>query len=96
MSFRILILFGAATVLLGQTPPPNPPTPRPVPQIKLSMDNPAVKQPEVPPDRVVITVGDIKITAAQFNSFIDTLQPQAGSDPGLQEPGDVSRVEPGG
>jgi peptidyl-prolyl cis-trans isomerase C len=76
MSFRILILFGAATVLLGQTPPPNPPTPRPVPQIKLSMDNPAVKQPEVPPDRVVITVGDIKITAAQFNSFIDTLQPQ--------------------
>jgi parvulin-like peptidyl-prolyl isomerase len=73
---RSLILFGAATVLLGQTPPPNPPTPPPMPQIKLSVDNPAVKQPEVPPDRVVITVGDVKITAAQFNALIETLQPQ--------------------
>lgn len=47
-----------------------------MPQIKLSVDNPAVKQPEVPPDRVVITVGDVKITAAQFNALIETLQPQ--------------------
>jgi len=73
---RSLILLGAATVLLGQTPPPSPPAPSPMPQIKLSVDNPAVKPPDVPPDRVVITVGDIKITAAQFNSFIETLQPQ--------------------
>jgi peptidyl-prolyl cis-trans isomerase C len=76
MFSRSLILFGAATVLLGQTPPPKPPAPPPMPQVKMSVDNPVVKQPEVPPDRVVITVGDIKITAAQFNAFIDNLQPQ--------------------
>jgi peptidyl-prolyl cis-trans isomerase C len=75
---RSLILFGAATVLLGQTPPPqSPQTPPPMPQIHLTAENPPmVKQPEVPPDRVVITVGNIKITAAQFNALIDTLQPQ--------------------
>jgi peptidyl-prolyl cis-trans isomerase C len=47
-----------------------------MPQIKLSLDNPAAKPPEVPPDRVIITVGDVKVTAAQFNALIDTLQPQ--------------------
>jgi len=73
---RSLFLFGAATILLGQTPPPSPATPPPGPQVKLTVENPAVKQPEVPPDRVVITVGDIKITAAQFNALIETLQPQ--------------------
>jgi peptidyl-prolyl cis-trans isomerase C len=73
---RNLILFGAATALLGQTPPPNPAAPAPTPQVKLTVDNPAAKSPEVPPDRVVITVGDIKITAAQYNALIDTLQPQ--------------------
>ncbi len=79
MFSRSLILFGAAAVLFGQTPPPSPstapPTPPPMPQIKLSVDNPQVIQPEVPPDRVVITVGDIKVTAAQFNALVDTLQP---------------------
>jgi peptidyl-prolyl cis-trans isomerase C len=74
MFSRSLILFGAATVLLGQTPPPSPP---PMPQVHFSVENPPiVKQPDVPPDRVVITVGDIKITAAQFNALIANLQPQ--------------------
>jgi peptidyl-prolyl cis-trans isomerase C len=41
------------------------------------VDNPpVVKQPDVPPDRVVISVGDIKITAAQFNAFVETLPAQ--------------------
>jgi peptidyl-prolyl cis-trans isomerase C len=82
-SFRIPILFGAATVLLGQTTPP--PTPPSMPQVKLSVENPLVKPPEVPPDRVVITVGDTKITAAQFNAFIDTLQPQYKNNPGARK-----------
>ena len=48
-----------------------------MPQVHLSVENPpAVKVPEVPPDRVVITVGDIKITAAQFNAFVETLPAQ--------------------
>jgi peptidyl-prolyl cis-trans isomerase C len=83
-SFRSLILFGAATVLLGQTPPPAtppPPAPKPVappqmPQVQLSVENPPTPPPDVPPDRVVITVGDIKITAAQFNAFLETLPAQ--------------------
>jgi peptidyl-prolyl cis-trans isomerase C len=74
---RSLILFGAATVLLGQTPPPTPPTSAPMPQVHLSVENPpTVKQPDVPPDRVVIAVGDIKITAAQFNALVANLPPQ--------------------
>jgi parvulin-like peptidyl-prolyl isomerase len=77
MFSRSLILFGAATVLLGQTPPPGAPPAPPMPQVHMSVENPpAVKQPEVPPDRVVITVGDIKITAAQFNALIANLSPQ--------------------
>jgi peptidyl-prolyl cis-trans isomerase C len=32
--------------------------------------------PVVPPDRVIITVGDVKITAAEFDRLIDSLQPQ--------------------
>ena len=47
-----------------------------MPQVKLEVENPGVKPPEVPPDRVIIAVGDVKITAAQFDKLIDTLQPQ--------------------
>ena len=47
-----------------------------MPQVHLSVDNPEVKTPEVPPDRVVIAVGAIKITAAQFNAFIASLPAQ--------------------
>jgi parvulin-like peptidyl-prolyl isomerase len=65
---------------LGQTPPPSSPpqpAPPPMPQVHLSVENPpAVIVPQVPPDRVVITVGDIKITAAQFNAFVESLPAQ--------------------
>ena len=76
--FSSILVSGAATaVLLGQTPPPkSPPTTPPMPQIKLEMENPPVKPPDVPPERVIITVGDVKITAAQFDQLIETLQPQ--------------------
>jgi len=47
-----------------------------MPEVKLSVENPGVPMPAVPPDRVVITVGDMKITAAQFDRLIDSLQPQ--------------------
>src|ERR1700689_2832348 len=74
-SFRSLLLFSLATCLPGQTPPPKPAPPA-GPQVKLEVENPGVKPPEVPPDRVIITVGDVKITAAQFDKLIDSLQPQ--------------------
>jgi parvulin-like peptidyl-prolyl isomerase len=70
------ILFGAATVLLGQTPPPKPQATPPMPQIQLQAENAPTAPPNVPPDTVVITVGNIKITAAQYDALVDTLQPQ--------------------
>jgi len=73
--FRSLLLLGAVTALPGQTPPPAAPPPTPMPQVKMEVENPGGQQPEVPPDRVIITVGDVKITAAQFHQLVDTLQP---------------------
>ena len=40
----------------------------------MSVDNP--KFPEVPPDTVIITVGNVKITEREFDQLIDSLQPQ--------------------
>jgi len=43
----------------------------------MTMDNPAPKtMPVVPPDRVVVAVGDLTITAAQFDQIIDALPEQ--------------------
>jgi peptidyl-prolyl cis-trans isomerase C len=47
-----------------------------MPDIKLSVENPSVKPPDVAPDRVIITVGDVQITAAEFDRLIDSLQTQ--------------------
>jgi len=42
--------------------------------VTLSVENPAAKvMPVVPPDRVVIKIGDLQITAAEFDQMIDTL-----------------------
>jgi peptidyl-prolyl cis-trans isomerase C len=38
--------------------------------------NPASQPPQVPPDKVVLTVGERKITAAEFNEIIDGLPEQ--------------------
>ena len=43
----------------------------------MSAENPAPKtMPVVPPDRVVVTVGDLTITAAQFDQIIEALPEQ--------------------
>ena len=73
---RILLLFSQAPWLLAQAPPPQP-TPAPQPTVTMSVDNPAPKtMPVVPPDRVVVAAGDLKITAAQFDQIIDALPEQ--------------------
>jgi peptidyl-prolyl cis-trans isomerase C len=73
---RILLLFSPAPWLLAQAPPPQP-TPAPQPTVTMSVDNPAPKtMPVVPPDRVVVAAGDLKITAAQFDQIIDALPEQ--------------------
>jgi parvulin-like peptidyl-prolyl isomerase len=73
---RILLPFSSAAWLLAQAPPSQP-APAAKPTVTMSMENPAPKvMPVVPPDRVVVAVGDLTITAAQFDQIIDALPEQ--------------------
>lgn len=75
--FRSLLFFCPAACLLAQTPPPANATPVPKPSVTLSAENPASKvMPTVPPDKVVLTVGDMTLTSAQFDAIIDVLPEQ--------------------
>ncbi|HUI57437.1 MAG TPA: peptidylprolyl isomerase [Bryobacteraceae bacterium] len=83
---RSLLLLVPAACLLGQTPPPKPS--QPPPDVKLDVGNLLPKGPTVPPDRVVITVADTKITAAQFDRLIGLLPQQnqaAARGPGRKQ-----------
>lgn len=72
--FRSTLLFCASVaVLLAQNPTPKP-APAP-PPVGLTPPKPA-PAPAVPPDRVVITVGENKLTAAQFDQIVDSLPEQ--------------------
>ena len=72
--FRSMVLLCPATFLLAQTPPPK--TPPPMPEITRQIDVGQMLAPAVPPDRVVITAGDVKITAAQFDQLVESLPEQ--------------------
>jgi peptidyl-prolyl cis-trans isomerase C len=79
--FRSLLFVCPAAWLLAQTPPPKPapasPVPAtPVPKSGLTLTPSAPKIINVPPDRVVLTVGDFSLTAAQFDQLIDILPEQ--------------------
>jgi peptidyl-prolyl cis-trans isomerase C len=74
--FRTMLFVCPAACLLAQTPPkPAQPSAAPQPTVTLSAEDPK-PLPSVPPDKVVITVGDQKITAAQFDQIISTLPAQ--------------------
>ena len=76
MFSRMLLLFSQAAWLLAQAPPPQPAS-APQPTVTLSAESPtAAAIPMVPADRVVIAVGDMTITAAQFNQIIEALPEQ--------------------
>jgi len=65
--------MGMAGIVFSQTPPPKP-APANQPTVTLSVDDPQSKvMPAVPPGRAVITIGDIRITAAEFDQMIDAL-----------------------
>jgi peptidyl-prolyl cis-trans isomerase C len=72
--FRSMVLLCPASFLLAQTPPPK--TPPPIGELTKQVDVGKMLAPAVPPDRVVITVGDVKITAAQYDRLVDTLPDQ--------------------
>ena len=74
--FRVLICLFPAACLVAQAPP-QPAPPAPTPDVKMTVENPPEpKFASVPPDRVVITVGEVKITAAQFDQIVDSLTGQ--------------------
>lgn len=74
--FRSLLFVCPAGLLLAQTPPkPTQPAAPPTPTITLSSEEPKTP-PSVPPETVVIAVGDAKITAAQFDQIISSLPAQ--------------------
>ena len=74
-----MLLVCPAACLLAQTPPPATPvapnSPVPKPTVTLQAIQPPAL-PSVPPDKVVMTVGDQKITAAQFDQIVASLPPQ--------------------
>ena len=71
-----MLLLCPAAFLLAQTPPTPPPAnATPVPK---SMGFPVAAPPaDVPPDTVVLTVGDVKLTAKQLDQIVDSLPEQA-------------------
>jgi peptidyl-prolyl cis-trans isomerase C len=86
MFFRSLLLLCPAACLLAQTPPPVPVTPpRGAPQNRVTNPDGSVTmtlpiQPapaQVPPDKVILTVGDLTITAQQFDEITDGMPDQS-------------------
>lgn len=73
--FCILFLLSPAASLLAQNPPPKP-AQVPQPNVTMTVENPGTPAPAVPPDRVVITVGEHRLTAAQFDQIVDSLPEQ--------------------
>jgi peptidyl-prolyl cis-trans isomerase C len=75
MFSRTLLCLLPTACLLAQPPAPAP---KPAPQAAAAA--PAAKAPDAPPavapSKVVLTVGDVKMTAGQFDALIDTLPEQ--------------------
>src|ERR1700680_3786440 len=69
---RLFVFLAAAACLSAQTPAPAPAAP---PAHIVTPGTPAVSAP-VPPDKVVLTIGDEKLTAAQFDQLVEALPEQ--------------------
>jgi len=65
MLFRTFLLVLPAACLLAQAPPQGNATPVPIRVVP--------PEDQTPPDKVIITVGDRKITYAEYNRIIDSL-----------------------
>lgn len=74
MFFRSVLWLAVASSLWAQNPatPAGQAAPK-QPPIRITPGPPQAASPAVPADRVVVAVGDVKITAAQFNEIIDSL-----------------------
>jgi peptidyl-prolyl cis-trans isomerase C len=76
MRFSFLLL--GAALAWGQQPPPTTPasTPKPMPSLAPKLPEPMPVPSMVPPDAVVLSVGDATITKAQFDMILSTIPPQ--------------------
>lgn len=74
MLFRTLLFVCLAACLLAQSPP-QPGAAPPLPKVVLSSDDPK-PGPSVAPDKVVLTVGEQKITSAELDLIISSLPAQ--------------------
>lgn len=70
---RFLVILAGATYLAAQAPPPANPAPA-LPPARLGV--PAPKPAAVPPDKVVLTIGDEKMTAGEFDQLVEALPEQ--------------------
>src|ERR1700688_1077307 len=69
---RFIVFLAGAACLSAQTPPPGP-APA-LPPARLGV--PAPKPTAVPPEQVVMTVGEEKLTAGEFDQLVDALPEQ--------------------
>jgi len=79
MFFRSLCcIVLPAAYLLAQVPAPAPApvSPAPLPPGAFLPPPPNPPAPAVPPDQVLITVGEVKVTAADFDRIIDSMPEQ--------------------
>jgi peptidyl-prolyl cis-trans isomerase C len=75
-SLKILLFLTPLACLFGQAPPPAAPAAANKPPTVSLSTEPAPAPAAVPPDKVVLTIGDEKMTAAQFDKFIEMIPPQ--------------------
>ncbi|MGA2741856.1 MAG: peptidylprolyl isomerase [Bryobacteraceae bacterium] len=78
---HLLLFLTPVVCLLAQTPPAPPPTPAPAPAGQPAKPPAMAMQPpapaaHVPPETVVLTIGEEKITAGEFDHMIDMIPEQ--------------------
>src|SRR5690349_1843139 len=71
--FRTMLLVCPAAFALAQNPPPKPPPAPPQVTVNSAPAAAAVPAPAPAPDKVILTVGDTKVTYAQFDDIINSI-----------------------
>ncbi|MCU1275337.1 MAG: PpiC-type peptidyl-prolyl cis-trans isomerase [Bryobacterales bacterium] len=72
---RFTVFITGAVCVFGQAPAPNVAPANPPARVVITPATPAVTPP-VAPDKVVLAVGDEKVTAAEFEQLVDALPEQ--------------------
>jgi peptidyl-prolyl cis-trans isomerase C len=80
--FRTMLFVCPAACLLAQTAPKTQPPATPAPPAVSAPGSESKPAAAVSPDKVVLTVGELKLTAEQFEQIINSLPPQV--QPGVR------------